>query len=379
MARKVKRSKVKVGVDADGKDVNVWYQYASKAEKAAKRAAIQAEYVDGAAVVDDQLFGTFSKTWFNVYKKPFISVSTQASYRTMLNKYLLPALGDKNLRAIRPAELQELLNKFTGKSSTLIGDALTVLRGIFGQACAERILANDPTAHLIAPKPGKPNARRALTDAETAVLLPFMTSHKHGPYLAALYYTGARPGENRGLQWGDFDWEDDTVHIQRDIDYKASDIEEGELKNEYSDRIVPIWPELRAILYPLRGLPDSYVFQGELTGTALSKASAERIWIELMLAAGLVEKSEKPWKHKDIRAEWSPLITPYYLRHNFITLCFEAGLDPMYTMYLVGHNDYRTTANIYTHLKAEHMKDIRADMSQIFENKKKVAQKLHRA
>ena len=34
-----------------------------------------------------------------------------------------------------------------------------------------------------------------------------------------LYYLGLRRGEALGLQWGDFDFDEDLVHIQRDIDF----------------------------------------------------------------------------------------------------------------------------------------------------------------
>ena len=34
-----------------------------------------------------------------------------------------------------------------------------------------------------------------------------------------------------------------------------------------------------------------------------------------------------------------------------MTLLYESGIDPLIAMKIVGHADYQTTANIYTHLK----------------------------
>lgn len=66
---------------------------------------------------------------------------------------------------------------------------------------------------------------------------------------------GLRPGEARGLQWGDIDWKKNTVHIQRDVDYKDGG-KVGDVKTQKSNRTVPLPEALRAILGPYRGMPD---------------------------------------------------------------------------------------------------------------------------
>lgn len=45
-----------------------------------------------------------------------------------------------------------------------------------------------------------------------------------------------------------------------------------------------------------------------------------------------------------------PTLTPHFLRHNYVTLLYEAGVDPLIAMKIVGHTDYKTTANIYAHV-----------------------------
>jgi integrase len=377
------RTKVKIGVDADGKPLLKWISGKTKRELEESRREVEEFYISGTGLRDDRLFGDFAVEWYRIRKEPFISPSSQASYRTMLNKHVLPAFGDRNLRAIQAGEIQAWLNGFTGRSDTTIALALTVIRGIMQSACADRIVGKDPTAYLMRPKQGAEKSRRALTTEETSAVLRVIGHHNRGDYLAVMYYLGVRPGEARGLKWGDFDWNEDMVHIQRDIDYTVKGATEGELKSEAADRFVTVPPELRSILYARRGHPKAFLFPGERTDLPLAKSSAERLWLDLMRMAGLVEEreSEKPWKQTDIRAELRPLITPHYLRHNYITMCWEAGIDPMITMRMVGHADYRTTANIYTHLTAEHLKRTRQDMGKVFKARAtgKVAQKLHKS
>ena len=55
----------------------------------------------------------------------------------------------------------------------------------------------------------------------------------------------------------------------------------------------------------------------------------------------------------------------------------EQGMDILLTMKLVGHSDYQTTRNVYTHLSQKHLDQAKNDLELMFAKNKKVAQKLH--
>ncbi len=382
------RTKIKIGVDAQDKDINKWVSGRTMAELEDAKREARAYYISGTALRPDRLFGVYAPEWYRTKKERKLSASSRAGYRSMLNKYLLPQFGDRNLRAITATELQNWLNSLEGMSSTQITLALTILRGVFAAAKSDRIIAVDPSAGLDAPECGTPKRRRALTDAETAAILRLTATltrtedrWQDGAYLAILYYLGLRPGEARGLRWDDFDWNANVVHIARDIDYAKGGDHIGDLKTAAAERDVPVPAALRTILHPHRGLPNVFVLRGKKSGATLSKTSAECMWLRCMVDIGLAHRREQPRKCNDIRADWQPDITPYYLRHNFITLCWEASLDPLITMRIVGHKDYRTTANVYTHLNREHIENTRTEIESVFEDhaQNKVALKLHKA
>lgn len=386
MAKKQKsglyRTKIKIGVDEDGKDIVKWISGKTKRELEQARQEAEEFYISGTGLHADRLLGEYTQEWFKVRKAPFITPSTRESYRTMINKYLLPSFGERNLRAIRAVELQKWINSFAGMSDSTIMLAMAVIRAVMKAACADQILARSPAEYLTKPKAAPEKTRRSLTEDEDKAIKHAIHEHERGDYLAVLYYLGVRPGEARGLKWGDFDWDNELVHVQRDIDYAAKGNQEGALKSEAADRYVPIPKNLRVILWPRRQHPDTFLFPGKRSGTALSKASAERLWLELMVMAGLTKprESETEWKKAETRAVLAPVITPHYLRHNYITRCWTAGLDPLVTMRIVGHSDYRTTANIYTHLNNEHLRKARLSIEKVFGDTadKKVARKLHK-
>lgn len=370
------RTKVKIGVDANGKDSVKWISGKTKKELEAERQKVIAYYIDGTALHDDRLFGEYAVEWYRVRKEPFISQSTKNAYRSMLNKHALPAFGDRKLRAIRPIELQEFVNRFAGASKSQITMVVSVLDGIFSAAVQDQILHLNPAASLRRPEATPPEERRALTEEECQRIIPLFSTHRYGPYLATMYYTGMRPGEVRGLQWGDFDWAADLVHVQRDVDYSTAKATVGELKTAAADRFIPIPAPLKALLWPRRGVPGAFVFQAR-GGGPYPQATAERAWLELMLAAGMVEPVEHScYSQSDIRGRYRAVITPYTLRHNFITMCWENGMDLTITMKIVGHADYQTTRNIYTHLARKHLEKAKDKLGEMF-GEEKVAQKLH--
>ena len=50
-------------------------------------------------------------------------------------------------------------------------------------------------------------------------------------------------------------------------------------------------------------------------------------------------------------------------------MLYEAGVDPLIAMKIVGHTDYQTTANIYTHVRDEMLKKATVDLAGVFENR----------
>ncbi len=48
-------------------------------------------------------------------------------------------------------------------------------------------------------------------------------------------------------------------------------------------------------------------------------------------------------------------------------MLYNAGFDAVTTMRIVGHTDYQTTVNIYTHLKSQHHERVKMSIDSITE------------
>ena len=64
-----------------------------------------------------------------------------------------------------------------------------------------------------------------------------------------------------------------------------------------------------------------------------------------------------------------PRLTPHFFRHNYVTMLYESGVDPLVAMKIVGHKDHQTTANIYTHVRDEMLKKATVNMNEVFQQR----------
>ncbi len=368
------RGKVRIGYTPDGKPIDKCVSAHSAHELENVKQAVREHYIFGRPIPKEQLFYEYAETWYRTRKEPFISESSKASYKSAFMKHILPEFGLQNMRAISAQQIQEFVNTFADTSKSQVTIIVGTMKNIFATAYAEGLVERDPTVALIRPKTQRKNDRRALTVDETRRILEVIRTHPESLLLAVLYYLGVRRGEALGLKWGDFDFTEDQVHIVRDIDYTGSIAQVGDLKTQASDRYIPVPAELKQMLLLNKGKTNEYIFHTG-KGAPLPQATFKRIWSRLMLAAGCVEWREKKPdtdREYDILKCIKPTLTPHFFRHNFVTLLYEAGVDPLIAMKIVGHSNYQTTADVYTHIKEDMLKKSTVNLADVFRKREEM-------
>ena len=117
---------------------------------------------------------------------------------------------------------------------------------------------------------GSGNALRVVSDAD-------IVGRAHAPYhvyLHLLFWTGCRPSEAAGLQWGDIDLDRATARIERSRHLYADD----ETKTVAARRTMELHPvsvELLRAMRPIRVEPDLPVFLNVDGGQLEPKAFSE--------------------------------------------------------------------------------------------------------
>lgn len=152
-----------------------------------------------------------------------------------------------------------------------------------------------------------------------------------------LVTTGLRRGECVGLQWGDFDADDLTLTIRRNvtIDKNAADkVHIGSTKGKES-RVVPVSPRVAALLLEHRKeqgivLDTAYIFN---TPTDPYKP--------------LYPCEPTSWTARFVKRHKLPNVSPHDLRHTCATLALESGANLKQVQSLLGHRDPKTTLSFY--------------------------------
>ena len=147
---------------------------------------------------------------------------------------------------------------------------------------------------------------------------------------------GLRVSEIVGLQWGDFDWENMTVLVQRAV----VQCRVGETKTETSSRPLPIHPGLAERLLELRAR-SKYC---EAEDWVLANDAGKPRWQETIL--------ERQLKPAALRAGIGK-VGWHTFRHTYSTMLRSAGTDIKVQQELLRHANIQTTMNIYTQAVSE--------------------------
>lgn len=375
-------TKIKIGNGINGRPL---YKYAygyTKTELAAAVDELKRKHITGNVDIRrDVLFSVYAQEFYDAYKKTQLAPAGRETYLTALNAHLLPAFGDRQMRAITSTQLQMRINDIAvGSSDSKVRKVILVVKQLFKQAIVDGVIDRNPALSIKMPAASS-GTRRPLTDAERAAVLKVGHNHKDGLLLLLLYYTGGRIGEALGLWCQDIDLAADTIHFHNDIDYKVSAKEKaasleageedptvGDVKTPSSDRFVPIPDQLHAALAPVvqDGRATDYVFKAPITGGYWPKSTYVRRWTALMQAVYLANPSieskeikdyynRKAKKEEDPKKPDTPrprqsILTPHYFRHNYATMLYDADIDVLSAQKWLGHKDIQTTLRFYAHL-----------------------------
>lgn len=307
-------------------------------------------------VVRSITLAKYTELWLQTIAPGKLAKSTLARDRQDIHRFL-PVLGHYKLTELRPehfrqlyADLRKVKNQKTGKplSECTVEGVHACLCGILSDAMEGGFLDHNPawrTYRYTGKKEEKVIADEATTQRLIAALEE--ESLKYETYFKLIIATGMRRGECCGLQWGDINWDERSIHIQRNVvKVTGEDIIVKETKTVAGDRYVYFSLEMESLLkefqrecswetetYDGRKLEDAdYIFRRH--GYRLPMTPTTFTWrFKLILK-----------KHGLPTA-----LNVHSLRHTNASLLIAGGADVATVAGLLGHSQPSTTLDIYTH------------------------------
>lgn len=129
------------------------------------------------------------------------------------------------------------------------------------------------------------------------------------------------------LRWEDIDFDAGLIHIRRNAPLVDNRPVVGTPKTKKGCRSIPMGKQLTDMLRPLQA-QEGYVIGGTAPITKSSYTKA----------------MQRIGKKIDLHGA-----TAHILRHTYATMLYNAGVPPKMIQYIMGHADFSTTMNRYTH------------------------------
>ncbi len=292
---------------------------------------------DGRMTVDEWL-----DEWLRVHCAN-LARSTRGSYADVARLYIRPAIGDQRLARLSPAHVARMLDahRAAGKlGPTTIRYVYAVLRIALGRAVkAGRIGRN--VCDLIDPPPAGDTEIRILTVIDTARLLDALAESPHECLILVTLATGMRESEVCGLWYSDLDLGAGTVAIR------------AQLERGTERRIPPKARSRRTIHLPALAVASLRTHRARAIEANMA-AGAE--WTEdRWIFTGRGGRPIQGWTaYRSLQgvlaAAGLPKVTFHSLRHSFATTLLAEGEELANVSKILGHADYSTTADVYSHL-----------------------------
>jgi integrase len=250
---------------------------------------------------------------------------TREGYESKMNLYVLPTLGRVPLDELSPLMVERWLSSMSGISARSRHHAFAVLRAALRQAVRWRLIDFDPTSNVTPPKVPPRRVQVATVDEARAIVEAFR-GHRLFPVVVIAIAGGLRRSEAAALDWSDIDLVAGTVTVSKGLHRVKGAIITEPTKTTLSARTIPLipWaiPELKAVralgpLVPTRN--------GRMSPDTMSQT-----YKAVMKDAGL---------------RYVPLRE---LRHTYVTMLLQAGVDPTTAARLAGHASPLMTLNVYS-------------------------------
>ncbi|MCM1121715.1 MAG: site-specific integrase [Eubacterium sp.] len=281
-------------------------------------------------------------------QSPYWKAGTYSSYTRMLDKYILPYIGQIRISQITDRIMMDFMEKVNAHEpeSALSGNYMfqicSMVRRIMlymnkqydnGIIVPKNPVASKKAGNIILP-----------SDVSLSVLEDYLLSHSDNRtclgILIALH-TGIRIGELSALLWNDIDLDEGILYVRRNMlrvyRNKQSEEDEGRTqvvkqnpKSSDSLRIIPLPPRLIPILRQHQRIGTDYV----VNGVKLPWAEPRTIQYRF---EGILQECQI--EHFNF----------HMLRHVFATRCVAIGLDVKSLSEILGHSNIQMTLKLYVH------------------------------
>ena len=355
--------------DADGKRVDLYAETCEELYQKEQEARRQVE--DAIFRRQNPTVAEYCEKWL-LMKSAKVSAATLRGYASRMNNYIVKPLGDMYLSDVTADDIRLALIPLLKKSEGMYNTVNMLFKCIFYSAERSQLLDYNPSAG-ISGKGGKPTkGKDALTDEQVTTLLNAVRGLPPYVFIMIGLYSGLRREEILALQWDCVFLDVPTPYISVRRAWRTEHnrpVISTVLKTKAAKRDVPIPKCLVDCLLEIKAASISEYVIADSKGQPLSYSQFQRVWHYVTVRSTKERTYYKYVNGQSIKYTVKPSlgghqknnpkivysmdfdVTPHHLRHTYITNLLYAGVDPKTVQYLAGHENSKTTMDIYAKVK----------------------------
>ena len=291
--------------------------------------------------------------WLELYEKESVKPRTYKQYEDVINKRLIPALGDYEMEDLSAIILQRYIVELSQKGNTRTGKGLApnsvncVILVLHSSLSMAYVLGLSKEIHVDKIKRPKTSEKpiESFNENEQRIIEQAVLADKREKMFGIILclYTGLRIGELLALEWTDIDFEKGELFVTKTC-YDGKDENgkscrlTGTPKTETSKRMIPIPKQIIPYLRQIKKRSTSKYVVGN--GSKVISVRSYQRSFELLL-------KKQNISHHGFHA----------LRHTFATRAIECGMDVKSLSEILGHKNSTITLNRYVHSFMEHKRE----------------------
>lgn len=277
--------------------------------------------------------------WLNE-KKPYVKESTYANYSYIVYNYIIPYVGNYNVKKLNKKVFQDLILNLHKKSlsNKTIKDIIMVIKSSLRKVFEENKIKSF-SLKLVYPKEKNTKTMNVLSKNEQHILMEYIIkniSDKNVGILLSLLCR-LRIGEVCALKWENIDLENKIIHITKTIqriyikenNTILSKVVITNPKTIKSNRDIPINDFMYEKLINLRKNNNVFVLSGN--AQYIEPRTYRNYFTKILKSLNL--------RHFKYHA----------LRHTFASNLISLKIDYKTVSELLGHSNISLTLNLYVH------------------------------
>ncbi|MFL2078743.1 tyrosine-type recombinase/integrase [Marinilactibacillus psychrotolerans] len=304
----------------------------------------------------NQTFESIYNDWLEKRYSETVKDSTLRKTKEAFTNHILPEIGSLNIDKISKYQLEKLAKRLISKGLSKYELFMNYVGKVFSYAVHRELIKDNPITKTYVPKPKRKQKKETpfFDKQELHEFVECAYKYGYGAKWGSLFhfisYTGCRVGEACALRWSDIDMNTSEVTLSKTLATAWNDkgnttlVEHDTTKNgehrtialdPLTIRKMKEWKAQQAKDYLKLGYntlnPDQLVFPNE-TNT----------WLSPNVVHSTMSRLTKKFNLKHV--------TPHGLRHSHCSLLFEANASIKQVQVRLGHNDVKTTMDVYAHV-----------------------------